>query len=257
MPKIALVVEYDGTRYHGFQYQENANTVQAELEKAIKRLTNESIRVLAASRTDAGVHAKGQVVSFRTQAQLSGKVWVQGLDYYLPADVAVKEAWPVSDGFDVRRDAVRREYRYSIFNNRVRSPFRVQYAHFFPQPLDIEAMDRASRLLEGEHDLASFTPMPVKAARGTVRTVCEARVTRQGDLVHFSMAANSFLPHQIRHTVGALLQVGRGRLGVTDFEQIVQARHPGLAGPAAPPRGLCLMKVQYLKVLGNQEDENI
>ena len=252
MTKIVLVVEYDGTRYHGFQYQENAITVQAELEGAIKSLTNESIRVIAASRTDAGVHAKGQVVSFRTHIQLPSRTWIRALNHYLPSDVAIKEAWPVDESFDVRRDAIRREYQYSIFNNKVRSPLKLRFAYFFPQPLDIEAMQEGSQTLEGEHDFASFTPVALGKAGKSIRTVYKSGVKRQGDTVYFSIVANSFLPHQIRHTVGALLQVGRGKIGVAEFKKIKQARQPGLAGPSVPPHGLCLMSVQYLKSLGNE-----
>lgn len=247
-----MVVEYDGTRFHGFQYQENAITVQGELERALKNLTQEQIRVIGASRTDAGVHAKGQVVSFRTPIQLQPKRWIGALNHYLSLDVAIREAWQVGEGFDVRKDAVRREYQYSIFNNKVRSPLKLRFAYFFPQPLDIEAMQEASATLEGEHDLASFTPAVLEKVGKSVRTVYESRVKRQGDLVYFSMVANSFLPHQIRHTMGALLQVGRGKIGVTEFKKIKQARQPGLAGPAVPPHGLCLMSVQYLKSLGNE-----
>lgn len=257
MAKIVLVMEYEGTRYHGFQYQDNALTVQAEVEKAVGRLTGESTRVAAASRTDAGVHAKGQVVSFRTGAGLPARIWVRAMNYYLPPDIAAKEAWLADDAFDVRRDAVRREYRYSILNSEVRSPLKLHHNYFFPQPLDVEAMQQASLLLEGQHDFASFTPVRVDKAGGSVRRVYEARVNRQGDLVQFSVTANSFLPHQIRHTVGALLQVGRGRLRVDQFGQIAEARKPGLAGPAVPPHGLCLMKVEYFKTLGNQENENV
>ena len=252
MAKIVLIVEYDGTRFHGFQYQENAITVQSELERALKSLTHESIRVIAASRTDAGVHARGQVVSIRTNIQLPPKTWIGALNYYLPSDVAVKVACPVDDEFDVRRDAVRREYQYSIFNNKVRSPLKLRFAYFFPQPLDIDAMQEASQTLEGEHDFTSFTPVVLEKVGKSVRTVYESRVKRQGDTVYFSMVANSFLPHQIRHTVGALLQVGRSKIGVTEFKKIKQARRPGLAGPAVPPHGLCLMSVQYLKSLGNE-----
>lgn len=251
MAKIALIVEYDGTRYHGFQYQDNAITVQAELELALKGLTNQSIRVKAACRTDAGVHAVGQVVSFRTQAQYPPEAWVKALNYFLPPDVAVQEAWPVAEDFDVQRWAIRREYRYTIFNRRVRSPFKVRFAYFYPQPLDVAAMQRASRTLEGEHDLSSFSPLAGERAGKTTRKVYQSRVSRRGDLVYFTMAANSFLPHQIRHTVGALLRVGRGKLGVAEFGQILGARQPGLAGPAVPPQGLCLMKVEYSQLLGS------
>lgn len=248
MAKIALLIEYDGSRYHGFQFQANATTVQAEMERALKKLTGEDIRVVAASRTDAGVHARGQVASFRTAISYPPRTWVGALNFYLPQDIAVRSSWAVAEDFDVRKRAVSREYRYSILNRPSRSPLRLGFAHHVPRPLDVEAMSQACQILLGEHDLASFTP--VRETRGTVRTVYKASVTRVGELVHFDIAANSFLPHQVRHTAGALLRVGQGRTAVKEFQEIAQARKPGLAGPAAPARGLCLMKVSYPHPLG-------
>lgn len=247
MAKIALVLEYDGSRYHGFQFQANAPTIQAELEGAIAWLSGEALRVVAASRTDAGVHAKGQVVSFRTRAPFPPAVWVKGLNFYLPPDIAVREAYEVAEDFDVRRRATSREYCYYILNRPTRSPLKRGSAYFCPHPLDLEAMNRACGGLLGEQDLASFTPLPVPR---TVRTVHRAGVERWGEMVVFRMEASSFLPHQVRHTIGSLLRVGRGRLGVGDFLALTRAAAPGRAGPALPPAGLYLMKVNYPTPLG-------
>jgi tRNA pseudouridine38-40 synthase len=253
MSKVALVVEYDGGRYHGFQYQSNAHTVQAEIEMALKRLTDEDIRVMAASRTDTGVHARGQVVSFHCRALFPPSVWLRALNHYLPQAVSVRQAYLVGRYLNVRRHATSRAYRYSILNSRVPSPLRRRFSYFFPTPLDVEAMDLACQELVGEHDLSSFTPVQVGRA---VRTVYRAAVEGKGEMVTFDIEASSFLPHQVRHTVGSLLQVGRGRLGVKQFHDLVGARTRGMAGPALPPNGLCLMKVNYAAPLGDHY-ENI
>ncbi len=242
--KIVLVVEYDGRRYHGFQWQAKLPTVQAELERAIRKLTGERRRVAAASRTDAGVHARGQVVSFRTESALPPRTFVRALNYYLPRDIAVKGACLVNADFNVRGDAVSREYDYYILNSSTRSPLHEGFAYTIPQELNIEMMNKACKFIEGEHDFASFVTSLGKM-RSTVRTVYKARVTREDDLVTFNMTANSFLPHQVRNTVGLLVRVGSGKVGLDEFQQIMEAKTLGLAGPTAPPCGLYLTKVNY------------
>jgi len=243
MPQIALTLEYDGTRYHGFQFQTNAPTIQGELERAIYRFTGEAVRVRGASRTDAGVHARGQVVSFSTRALYPPETWVKALNYYLPPDIAVKSAFPVPEGFHPRREAVSREYCYFIINDPSPSPLKSRFACLIAQPLDIEAMDRASRLLIGERDFASFTP--ASYVKNTVRVVYKAMVRRFKRLVVFSMVANAFLPHQVRHTIGVLVRVGTGKMDIEGFRRLLEARIRGLAQPALPPCGLCLMRVNY------------
>lgn len=252
MYKVALVVEYDGSRYHGFQYQANAPTIQAEIELALKQITGENIRVRAASRTDAGVHARGQVVSFRTRASFPPSVWLQAFNHYLPAPISVRQAYLSDYEFDVRRQATSREYRYSILNSPAPAPLKRAFSYFFPHPLDVAAMDLACQELVGEHDFSSFTPAQVGRP---VRTVYRAAVERKGEMVTFTIEASSFLPHQVRHTAGSLLQVGRGRLGVEQFRDLFGARTRGLAGPALPPGGLCLMKVKYPVPLGEQHED--
>lgn len=242
--KIVLIMEYDGTNYHGFQLQLNQPTVQEETEKAIFRLTGERKRVIAASRTDSGVHARGQVVSFLTESRLPSGAFVRGLNYYLPRDIAVKAAYRVERSFDIRRSAVRREYNYYILNSDTRSPLRRGFSYLVAGALDIEAMNQASRYLIGEHDFASFaTEAPVGLK--TVRTVHRAEFRKKGDMVVYTMAAKSFLPHQVRNTVGALIRVGLGRMKINDFCSIIEAKKLGLAGPTAPACGLCLMRIEY------------
>lgn len=244
--RIILIVEYDGTEYHGSQYQANAPTVQGEIEKALKMLTGEKIRIKMASRTDAGVHARGQVVAFDTASTIPLKSFVDGLNHFLPDDIAVKEVHRVEDGFDVRRRAVSREYRYYILNSPARSPLRQQYSCRVAGDLDIELMGRACGALVGRHDFASFVASEGTARqKRTVRDVFKAEVDREGEMVTFTIVADSFLPHQVRNVVGSLILVGQGRMSVEDFSHMVAAAVPGLAGPTAPACGLCLERVNY------------
>ena len=243
--KIVLIVEYDGTSYHGFQLQANVPTIQGEMEKAIGQLTQERTRVMAASRTDAGVHAKGQVVSFRTKSSLPLPTFVSGLNYYLPHDIAVKAAYKVDDSFNVRRSAVSREYNYYILNSLTRSPTRRSYTYLVTDQLDIEAMNEACQALIGTHDFASFASYLGIKLKNTSRTVYRAAIEKKGDLAIFNMVANSFLPHQVRNTIGTLIRVGLGKMTIDEFRSIIEAKQLSLAGPTAPARGLCLMRINY------------
>jgi tRNA pseudouridine38-40 synthase len=248
--KFILLIEYDGTQYYGFQWQLGLPTIQSELEQAVGRLSAQSSRVMAASRTDTGVHAKGQVVSFWAKSTLDTTTLVRALNHYLPADIAVKGAYRASNGFNVRGDALSREYRYHILSRSTRSPFSRRFALFMSKMLDIDAMNEACRLLQGEHDFASFASS-LDGDRSTVRNVCEAGIEKKGDFAVFRIVANSFLPHQVRSTVGLLIRLGLGKIGIADFRDIMEARSVGLAGPLSPACGLCLTRVNYAKPLGS------
>ncbi len=243
---VVLVIEYDGTAYHGSQWQANAPTIQGEMEKALQQLTGEKIRIKAAGRTDAGVHARGQVIGFTTASDLPLTAFRDGMNHYLPRDIAVLAAYRAPDGFDVRRRAVNREYRYTIRSGATRSPLRDAYAWPVAGELDISAMNQACQHLIGRHDLASFVASAQAIRdRRTVREVFKAEITGDGDMIYFDIVANAFLPHQVRNTVGALVRVGQGRLTPAEFGEMVEAAQPGLAGPTAPAAGLCLMRVNY------------
>jgi tRNA pseudouridine38-40 synthase len=249
------VIEFDGTEYCGFQYQENAPTIQNEIEKAINKLTGEELRITGASRTDSGVHAKAQVVCFRTGSGLKPEVFLRGLNHFLPVDIAVKESYQVNMDFSVQREAVSRLYHYLLFNSAIRSPLRLRYAHQIAGKLNLDYMNEACEALLGEHDLASFvTDMAESDIKSTVRTVFSARVDDREDLVVFSIEANAFLPHQVRNTVGTLIRVGLGKIGSIEFKRIMEARKPGLAGPTAPAQGLYLMQVNYPRPLGEYHE---
>jgi tRNA pseudouridine38-40 synthase len=250
LSKFILLIEYDGTQYYGFQWQVGLPTIQSELEQAIRRFCGQSSRVMAASRTDTGVHAQGQVVSFWAKSTLDTMTLVKAMNYYLPGDIAVKAAYRAGDDFSVRRHALSREYHYYILNSKTRSPFSRRFALFMPKMLDIQAMNEACQLIQGEHDFASFASS-LDSSKSTLRNVYEAGTERKGDFTVFRMVANSFLPHQVRSTVGVLIRLGLGKMGIEDFRDIMEARSLGLAGPLSPACGLCLKKVNYPKPLGS------
>ena len=243
--RLALIVEYDGAGYHGFQFQPNAPTVQGALEEAIHKLTGERVRVKAAGRTDAGVHAVGQVVAFDTSSALPSGTVMDALNHHLPAEVAVREAHPVGSDFDPRRSALGRSYRYTVLNRRTRSPLLRRRACLIGQPLVADRMREAAALLVGEHDFARFSgPLPDRQA-STVRRVYEAEVRRERRLITFDVSANAFLPHQVRRMAGALVEVGRGKLPVEGFAGLLGGKRGCGGAPSLPPHGLCLMRVEY------------
>jgi len=252
LTKYVLVIEYDGTKYYGFQWQLGLPTIQDEVEKAINKFCGWSSRAVAASRTDAGVHAKGQVVSFWAREGLSTMTMVKALNYYLPTNIAVKAASRTSDDFNVRRDALSREYCYYILNTESRSPFSEGFALHVSSTLDTNLMNKACQLIVGSHDFTSFVTS-LNSPKSAVRNVYKAEVDKKQCLIVFRMVADSFLPHQIRNTIGFLIKLGSGRMGIEDLKNIMEARIFGLAGPRAPAYGLFLNKVNYCKSLGVQQ----
>ncbi len=240
--RIALIVEYDGAPYAGSQLQKRHPSIQAELEAAVERLTGSRERVAFAGRTDAGVHALGQVAAFTTTSRLARQTFVSGLNAWLPETIAVQRAVEVPLSFNPRRDATSRTYRYSICNVPARSPLARARAWRVPEPLDDRAMRRAARILIGEHDFAAFSR---KEGTTTRRRVLRCDVERRGARVAVEIEANAFLRQQVRRTVGALVEVGRGRLTATELRRLLRLAQPNTAGPVAPAHGLCLLTVTY------------
>jgi tRNA pseudouridine38-40 synthase len=243
--RLALVVEYDGADYNGFQYQANAPSIQEELEKAIARLTGEVVRIKAAGRTDAGVHALGQVVAFDTASGHSPETFVRALNFYLPRDIAVKAAHQVRERFDPRRDALSRRYRYTLLNSPTPSPLMMRTSCHIEEPLSARRMQRAARLLVGTHDFARFAATPGGERASTVRHIYEASVRRSGDVITFEVEGNAFLPHQVRRMAGALVDVGRGKLSLEGLKTMIDGGHPQAVAHSLPPQGLCLVEVTY------------
>ena len=232
-------VEYDGTDFFGFQAQPGRRTVQTELEAALARLAGgRRVRVDAAGRTDAGVHATGQLIAFTYPGTLAAIRLARGLDALLPGDVAIHSLRRVDRGFRPRYAASRREYRYSIWNG-PRSPLRERYALGVREPLDVPAMAEAARLLEGRHDFSAFGRAHVQP----IRTLHGVRVRRTGRTIAIDVVGDAFLRQMVRAIVGALLRIGRGEATTDDLVAALASKKRAFDGEIAPAHGLCLTRV--------------
>ena len=256
--RLALLLEYQGTAYGGSQFQKNAPTVQGTLERALGKLTNESIRVAMAGRTDAGVHARGQVAAFNTHSRHPAETFARGANALLTGDIAVRAAAEVPLKFDPRRHARSRWYRYKLYLGPQRPALLRHFVwHLRAQP-DLTLMARLGKMLEGRHDFAAFTA-PSEAKRTvTEREVFRTALSVDHGTATFDIEANAFLPHMVRRIVGTLVEAGTGQLAPREFERLLREAPPGEASRTAPARGLCLMKVRYESGLFDDEtDEDI
>lgn len=239
-----LTLEYDGTPYVGWQRQPNGVSVQSVVEDALSRFLGGTVSVRVAGRTDAGVHARGQVISFRTERDLPETAYVRGLNGLLPETVAVQHARVVPDAFDPRRWAHGKRYVYRLLPSFTRSPLRRHLCWNLPPGLDVEAMRRASRHLLGRHDFASFQAAGC-AAKNTVRELSVLEIREVEDELQLRVEATAFLRHMVRNLVGTLVEVGRGRRTPESMAALLEARDRTLAGRTAPPQGLRLDEVFY------------
>ena len=242
--RFKLVVEYDGTDYCGWQIQPNGPTIQGVLEAALQRLEGEPVRVAASGRTDAGVHASGQVVSFQLNRRMTADRLSAALNALTPPDIAVRRVEVVADSFDPRRDASSRAYVYRIWNAPVPSPFWRRYAWHVAHPLDFEAMQSAATRLIGEHDFSAFRAAGCDAEH-PVRRVLVSRFEREGVLLRYHIEATAFLRHMVRNIVGTLVEVGSGDRASEGVSDLLASRNRAAAGPTAPAHGLCLTTVRY------------
>jgi len=267
---IACGIEYDGTDYHGFQRQPESHgqTVQGVLEATITSISREKSVVNGAGRTDAGVHASGQVIHFRSDSHLMPQVWRRALNAVLPATIAVRWAREVQESFHARFSALSRSYRYTVWNDAAPAPLLARYSYHRPQVLDVDLMNEACQLLLGRKDFGAFgrspdETNPKKAGpHSCIRTMSEARCIREDAhakaLIYCDFTANAFLTGMVRRTVGTLLLVGQKRLSLAEFAAIVQNAEKTHPGSAAPPHGLCLVRVDYPEEFGvSNNDENI
>ena len=244
MQNLRLTLEYDGTEYHGWQVQPGLPTIQGTLEEAIKRISGEEVRITGAGRTDAGVHAVGQVANFYTGKEMDATSWQRALNAILPPDIVVRGVEQVSEDFDARRSAKHKTYRYSILHRADPSALDRRYLLHVPDPLDLGAMAEAATLLLGEHDFSAFRAAECPAST-PVRRVYEARFATEGERFHFFITADAFLMHMVRIIVGTLLEVGTGKITPADFREVLKSRDRGRAGKTVPPHGLCLLSVKY------------
>ena len=254
--RLALVVEYDGGNYAGFQYQNQQPTIQGEIETAINRFTGETVRIRGASRTDSGAHALGQVVDFPTASRYPPDTFLRALNHYLPPDIRVQQAFEMQPDFHSRRDAASRTYRYQILNRPQPSPLRRRDCCWIREPLQVEPMNLAAEKLPGRRDFRPIAPEH-PPERSAVREVYRWQVARADDLVVIECQANGFLKRQIRRINAVLVEIGKGNWPVAALEAILDGGNPADDGTAAttakrggqlpslPAHGLCLVKVTY------------
>ena len=242
--RIAIGIEYDGTGFAGWQRQLHGNTVQNVLEQALTQIAGHPVKVQAAGRTDAGVHAMQQVAHFDTQAERPLTAWVRGVNRYLPPSVAVLWAHAVDDRFHARFSASARAYSYFLLNQPVRPALCSGRIGWCFHPLEIEPMRLAAATLLGHHDFSSFRAAECQA-KTPVKTLSKLTIDQDNNLLRFDFCADAFLHHMVRNIVGALVYVGKGRLSLPEFTTMVDARNRLLAPPTFMPDGLYLTGVEY------------
>lgn len=243
MTNYMLILAYDGTAFHGFQVQPGLPTVQGALERALTRVAILSSPLYAAGRTDAGVHAKGQVVNFRGTLRVEIERLTRAVNALLPPDISVISAREVEDGFHARKDALARAYSYYFHTGDRPSPFYRRYALHVRGPLDEKGMEEALRSILGVHDFTSFCRR--EEGRSAVREVCEVELARRGELLRVRVKANAFAWMMMRMLCGSLLEVGRGKWSPQRFREVLAAGDNSLSGSALPPHGLFLERVYY------------
>jgi tRNA pseudouridine38-40 synthase len=241
---IRLIIEYEGTDYAGWQVQDNANTVQQVLEEAIRSVTEEKSRLTGSGRTDSGVHARGQMANFFTHSKIPIERISYALNASLPADIRIVEAVEADLSFHAQYHAKRKEYRYTLHTGPHGTALDRRTCVHARGPLDMEAMEAAAKALLGTHDFAAFKGAG-SSAKTTVRTVYRAEWTQEGDKLYFDIVGNGFLYNMVRIIVGTLIEVGRGKRSPEDMAALLAPADRDAAGPTAPAKGLCLMRVYY------------
>jgi tRNA pseudouridine38-40 synthase len=255
MKKIRLLVEYDGTAYHGWQVQKDRVTVQSVIEDRVLKVTGKRARVLGASRTDAGVHALAQVATFRTESRLDAGTIKRAMNAVLPQDIRILDVTSADDSFNPRDDAIKKRYFYIIANQRISSAFMFRYSWIVPQALEVGAMEEASKALIGKHDFSSFMGSG-SDIKDTVREIDSIHIETpqeidfmtagiRGNFVKISVEANGFLRHMVRNIVGTLAEIGRGRIPRAGMTEILESLDRKQAGQTAPPNGLFLERIYY------------
>jgi tRNA pseudouridine38-40 synthase len=244
MRNLKLTLAYDGTEFHGWQVQPAVATVQGTLEQALGKLFNHPVKVTGSGRTDAGVHAHGQVANVETTRSMDTDAVIRGVNALLPAQIRVWQVEEVAPGFHSRHSAKGKTYEYHVWRQYVVSPFHCRYVYRFPYSMSEEAVDDATRHLVGTHDFTSFSAAAAEV-EDRVRTIFEAHWERNAEEWIFRVRGSGFLQYMVRTIVGTLLFVGTGKLKPEDIPRILDARDRRIAGPCAPPCGLHLLQVDY------------
>ena len=244
MRNIALKLMYNGTAYHGWQVQKTESSVCQTLEKGLSAVCGERVHCVGCGRTDAGVHAERYVANFHTSSRIPAERLPFAVNTHTPEDIVVTEAVEVPEEFNAIGSCLKKEYTYRIYNSRIKNPFYVDRAYFYPKQLDEELMDRAARMFEGTHDFAAVRSVGTDV-KSTVRTVYYCRVQRSGDLLEMKVCANGFLYNMVRAITGTVLYAAEGKLRPEEIPVILDTGDRRLAGPTAPPGGLYLTRLWY------------
>ena len=245
MRNIKLLLQYEGTRYQGWQRQQSTeNTIQGKLEQLLERMCGEPVEVHGSGRTDAGVHARGQVANFHTRCEMPLEEMQAYINTYLPEDIAVISVSEAAPRFHSRLNACGKHYEYLVINSAVSDVFQRRYALTVPERLDVRAMEQAALYLLGEHDFKSFTSAK-RGKKSTVRRIDEIKITAEGSLLRFTFKGSGFLHHMIRILMGTLLEVGMGKRSADSMEKLLLSGDRAQAGPLVPAKGLTLMEVYF------------
>ena len=242
--KLKLLIEYEGTRYHGWQVQPNGLTIQEVIEDCLKKITGENASVVGSGRTDAGVHAEGQVAHFKTASNMTPKQFMMAFNSLLPHDIVIKNVAEAPDDFHAQRSAIRKIYRYTILNREYPSALLHDRCCFIQYPLDVKAMQSAKFFLEGRHDFSAFRASNCEA-QNPIREIYKIDISKKEDFITLEFDGNGFLKYMVRNIVGTLIQVGRNKMRAEEVKTILDSRNRNNAGPTARPYGLCLVKVFY------------
>jgi len=245
---VCLLLEYEGTHYAGWQWQKNAQTIQETLTDAIRQVVQEPVKIHGAGRTDAGVHATGQVAHFLTNSRIPSEQLLRAINFYLPRDIAVKEVTEKEETFHARYSAISKVYQYTLYNSWIRTAVNRNFCYVCGYRLDISKMSRAAQYLIGTHDFTSFTTKAM-TEKNRIRTVKRLDIRQDGHYIYFVIEANGFLYKMVRAIVGTLIEVGRSKIKVTQMGDIMKSKKRNLAGPTVAARGLCLNEVKYLNSL--------
>lgn len=240
------ILSYDGTNFSGYQIQPNKRTIQGEIECVLEKIhKGEHIRIFASGRTDAGVHAQGQVIHFDTPLKMKPCNWIKAMNTLLPEDIYVKECRIVSSNFHARFSVKEKEYRYYIDHNKEPNVFKRNYTYYYPFELDINSIQKACKNLEGTHDFTTFSSAKTTAKGSKIRTLYKVSCSRNGNTIIFVVRGNGFLYHMVRIIVGVLLDVGRGYIEPEELIDMIEKRDRKYARKTVPPQGLYLYEVRY------------
>lgn len=249
MRNIKIVIQYDGSRYKGWQKQNikgtNVSTIQDKIEKVLLKMTGEEIQVIGCGRTDTGVHADNYVANFKTSNKMTLKDINEYLVMYLPEDIVIKSIKEVSERFHSRLNIKSKTYVYTIDNNSYNNVFLRRYSYFIKEKLDLDKMREAANILIGTHDFQSFTSLKAKNKKSTIRTINQIDIIENSNIVKIIINGNGFLLNMVRIISGTLIDIGLGGIEVDDIRRILEAKSREESGKKAPAKGLCMMNVEY------------